>query len=199
MTTETNQPASAATEPKTGEVLEQPKTQQVAPPASDTPAEEWDPKRAMETIRTLREIEKKAKADAKELEKLKAEEQKRKDAELTEVERLKKQADELAKQKVELELSILRRDVIAETGLPAVFAERLKGATKDEMLADAKTLKDALPQTKQPGQTVTNPGNASQTETEAQMRERLFGKPARIFDINEIKKGGGGVVFNTKE
>lgn len=199
MTTETNQPASAEPlEPKTAQPLDASANVPPAPPASE-PEEAFDKERAMNTIRQLREVEKKAKADAKELEKLKAEEQKRKDAELTEVERLKKQADELAKQKVELELSILRRDVIAETGLPAVFAERLKGATKDEMLADAKTLKDALPQTKQPGQTVTNPGNASQTETEAQMRERLFGKPARIFDINEIKKGGGGVVFNTKE
>lgn len=198
--TETNQPASAEPiEPKPTQPLEQPKTQQVAPPASETPAEEWDPKRAMETIRTLREIEKKAKADAKELEKLKAEEQKRKDAELSEVERLKKQADELTKAKADLELSIMRRDVISETGLPAVFADRLKGATKEEMLADAETLKKSLPQIKQPGQTVTNPGNASQTETEAQMRERLFGKNAKIFDLNEIKKGGGGVVFNSKE
>lgn len=197
--TETTQPASAEPiEPEKAQPLEAKPNTSPATPASEK-EEEFDKERAMNTIRQLREIEKKAKADAKELEKLKAEEQKRKDAELSEVERLKKQADELTKAKADLELSIMRRDVISETGLPAVFADRLKGATKEEMLADAETLKKSLPQIKQPGQTVTNPGNASQTETEAQMRERLFGKNAKIFDLNEIKKGGGGVVFNSKE
>lgn len=197
--TEKDQPASAEPiEPEKVQSLDAKLNASPATPASEK-EEEFDKERAMNTIRQLREIEKKAKADAKELEKLKAEEQKRKDAELSEVERLKKQADELTKAKAELELSIMRRDVISKTGLPAVFADRLKGATKEEMLADAETLKKSLPQIKQPGQTVTNPGNASQTETEAQMRERLFGKNARIFDLNEIKKGGGGVVFNSKE
>ena len=198
MSTETTQPASAAIEPEKVQPLEVKPNTPPAPPASE-PEEQFDKERAMNTIRQLREIEKKAKADAKELEQFKAEAQKRKDAELSEVDRLKKQADELTKAKAELELSIMRRDVVSETGLPAVFAERLKGATKDEMLADAEALKKALPQIKQPGQTVTNPGNASQTETEAQMRERLFGKPVKVFDMNEIRKGGGGVVFNTKE
>lgn len=193
MTTDNTQPASAVVEPEKVQPLESKANETPAPPASVE--EPFDKERAMDTIHKLREIEKQYKIDKKALEQLKAEEQKRKDAELSEVERLKKHADELTKAKADLELSILRRDVIAETGLPAVFADRLKGATKEEMLADAETLKKSLPQIKQPGQTVTNPGNASLNETEAQKRERLFGKQGNtIFDMESVKQMGGGVV-----
>lgn len=193
MTTDVTQPASAAIEPEKAQPLEQPVNVTPAPPASVE--EPFDRERAMNTIHQLREIEKKAKQDAKELERFKAEEQKRKDADLTEAERLRKQLDDVTKAKTELEMSVMRRDVIAETGLPAVFADRLKGATKDELLADAKALKESLPQLKQQSQPVTNPGNASPNETDAQRRERLFGKQGNtIFDMESVKQMGGGVV-----
>lgn len=194
MTDVLNQPASADAEPKKEQPLEQPKPEQVAPPASETPAEVWDQDRAMETIKKLREIEKQAKKDQREFERLKAEEQKRLEAQMTEAERLKKQADELAAQNAKLQADILRRDVIAEAGLPPALADRLKGSTKEELLADAEELKKLLPKQK-PNQSVTNPSGASIEETEAQKRERLFGKKTNVFDLKTIQAGGGGVIF----
>ena len=192
MTDVTNQPASADAEPKLEQPLEKP-AEQPATPASDT-VDEWDKDRAMATIQKLREIEKQAKKDQKEFERLKAEEQKRLEAQMTEAERYKKQADELEQTKTRLEAELLRRDVIAETGLPPQFADRLKGTTKEELTADAEELKKLLP--KQINQKVTNPGNASPDETDAQKRERLFGKQSNPMDIEFIKKQGGGVIWN---
>lgn len=160
-----------------------PTTETVAQPAAQsvtateaTPEEPFDKERAMSTIHTLREIEKKAKQDAKELAALKAEKQKQLDAQLSETERLKKQADELAAQNAKLQADILRRDVVAETGLPAVFADRLKGATKEEMLEDAKELMKALPA--QPAKptvkvSATNPANAGNQMTDSERRAFL--------------------------
>src|SRR5260221_13357608 len=77
-----------------------PEPQAVSPsPVPAEPVEEpFDKDRAMRTIQQLREIEKKAKQDNKELERLKADEQKRLDAQLSETERLTKQATELKAQ-----------------------------------------------------------------------------------------------------
>ena len=198
MTTETTQPASAVVEPEKVQPLEK-QAETPAQPASEV-EEPFDKERAMKTIEKLRAIEKQAKIDQKEYERLKAEEQKRQEAQMTEAERLKKQNEELTKKANDLEMSILRRDVVTETGLPAALADRLKGSTKEEMTEDAKKLLEALPkQSKQPVQTVTNPGGASPNETEAQKRERLFGKESSVFDIKTIQAGGGGVVWHNKE
>lgn len=170
-------------------------------PASEPPVEEWDKDRAMDTIKKLREIEKQAKQDAKEFQRLKADEQKRKDDLLSETERLQKQANDATAQIATLKADILRRDVVAETGLPAIFADRLKGTTKEEMIADAQEILKVLPQQPQPKTPprvpATNPANGNPNETEAQQRERLFGKSGNIFEIGAIREGGGGVVWNT--
>jgi len=193
-------------ETKATETVEEPKaepqavlenqTDQTATPASDE-TEEFDKERAMATINKLRDIEKQAVKDSKELARLKAEEQKRLDAQLTETERYKKQADELLAEKAKLQADILRRDVIAETGLPPQLADRLKGSTLEELTADANELLKLLPKTKS-NQSVTNPGGASSEETEAQMRERLFGKNDHPFDVKSIKAKGGGVFWPDK-
>lgn len=142
-----------------------------------TPATEevFDKDRAMNTIHVLREVEKKAKADAKELAQLKAEAAKRAEAEMTEADRLKKQAEEARAENERLKADILRRDVIAETGLPAVFAERLKGSTKDEMLEDAKEIMKAIPMAKPAQQKVaaTNPANGNTQMTDDERRAFL--------------------------
>jgi hypothetical protein len=174
-------------------------TDSQTPPTPPAATEEpFDKDRAMATIQNLRKIEKQAKEDAKELARLKAEEQKRIEANLSETERLTKQAKELADTNARLQMDILRRDVIAETGLPAAFAERLKGDTKEALLADAQELLKILPpQVKQPPHIpATNPNGANTTETEAQKRERLFGRSSNIFDANRAKEQGGGVVWN---
>lgn len=199
MSEEKNQPASADAQPQVVEQLEKPAPQQVAPPASEQPEEVWDQDRAMETIKKLREIEKQAKKDQKEFERLKADEQKRIEAQMTETERLQKQVAEFQQKNAELETNMLRRDVIAEIGLPPQFADRLKGSTREELVEDAKALAALLPKQSQKSQAITNPGNASLNETDAQKRERLFGKQSNIFDIKEIEAHGGGVVWHSKE
>jgi hypothetical protein len=192
--TEESQPVETTEQPKAEPEakLEQPKPEQVATPASETPEEEWDQARAMETIHKLREIEKQSKKDSKELARLKAEEQERVKAQMTETERLQAERDEFAKKAAKLEADIMRRDVIAETGLPPEFADRLKGDTQEELLADAKALAKLLPKPKS-NQSPTNPGNASTKETMEQMRERLNRVPD-IWNIDTIRQGGGGVV-----
>jgi hypothetical protein len=172
---------------------------QVAATTESTTEEAFDKERAMATIHSLREIEKKAKQDAKELTQLKAEKQQKLDAELSETERLKKQAEEAQQENARLKSDILRRDVVAETGLPAIFADRLKGDTKEAMLADAQEIMKALPQTKvNPKVPATNPANGEMVENDAAKRARLFGTQNNVFDIESIKAQGGGVVWNTK-
>jgi len=171
---------------------------QTNPTAPAVQEEPFDKERAMATINALREIEKQAKKNEKELARLKEAEQKRADAELSEIDRLKKHAEEIEAHNAKLQGDILRRDVIAETGIPAVFADRLKGTTKDEMLADAQEIMKALPQKSAPNLPPTNPSSGQGAETEAQKRERLFGARNNLFDIKSIEAGGGGVVWHNK-
>lgn len=183
---------------------EKPNAEMVEPKAQaaeetvETPADEWDKERAKSTILKLREQEKQYKKELKELEQLKAEKAKREEAEMTEAQRLQKQNEELANHNAKLQADILRRDVIAETGLPVFLSDRLKGTTKEEMLADAQELLKNLPQAKQnPKLPPTNPANGELVETEAQKRARLFGRQSNVFDVNAIKEAGGGVVWNS--
>lgn len=185
-------------EKPTTETVETPA--QVAEVTEVTQEEPFDKERAMATINKLREAEKQAKQDRKELERLKAEEQKRNDAALSETERLTKQANELAAKNAKLEGDILRRDVISETGLPATFADRLKGATKEELLVDAQELAKSLPQLKvAPKLQPTNPGNTQTVSSEAQLRQLLSGNAVSVFDVNHIRANGGGVLDWTKK
>lgn len=172
---------------------------QVVTNTESTTEEAFDKERALRTIHAQREEMKEAKAQLKELATLKAEAAKRAEAEMTEADLLKKQAAEAKEENARLKSDILRRDVVAETGLPAIFADRLKGDTKEAMLADAQEIMKALPQQKvNPKVSATNPANGEMVETDAQKRARLFGTPNNIFDIKSIEAQGGGVVWNTK-
>jgi len=193
MEQEKDQPVETTEQPKAEPAAKlESQAEQSAPPASDE-TEEFDKDRAMETIKKLREIEKNARKNEKELARLKAEEQKRLDAQLTETDRLKKERDELAQEAAKLRSAMMRRDVIAETGLPPALADRLKGETQEELLADAQELLKLLPKQKNT-QSPTNPGDAKAAETEAQKKERLLGsQSADIFSMDYITRGGGGV------
>jgi hypothetical protein len=164
------------------------------------PVEEpFDKDRAMATIDKLRGIEKQHKQDKKELERLQAEEKKRADAQLSETEREKKRADELAAENAKIKSDLLRRDVIAEVGLPASFASRLQGTTKEELLADAQELAKTLPQLKvAPKVPPTNPANGGSVSTEAELRQTLFGGGSAKMDRATIEKLGGGIVWGNK-
>ena len=104
-------------------------------------------------------------------------EQQRKDAELSEVDRLKKEAETLRAQAQAAERAVLQRDIAAEVGLPATFAARIVGATRDEMLSDAKVMLEALPKPGKPITTgsATNPGSASAAEETYEQKKRRLG------------------------
>lgn len=172
----------------TGQVPAAPAQSTEAPVTSQTPnpAEEvFDKDRAMATINALREIEKQAKKNEKELARLKADEAKRQESELTELQRVQKQAAELQAERDKLALDLIRRDVIAETGLPPILADRLKGANKEEMLADAQELLKVLPakqetqQTQNPRVNPTNPGaGGNQISDEARRKFLGLSRPS---------------------
>lgn len=58
--------------------------------------------------------------------------------------------DDLTKQNGDLSADNLRLKVGYELGLPLAIAERLKGSTREEMLADAETLVELVSPTKRP-------------------------------------------------
>jgi chromosome segregation ATPase len=148
----------------------------------------------------LEEAERRAKNKAEEAErhfrkltKLEQEEAKRKEAEMTEIELANKRAQELEAKVRQLEISRLQHDIAAKVGLPAIYADRLKGETPEELEADAKLLLDAQPKQKAaPNSGATNPGEkAGANETWAQRKQRLEGAPPNIW-------AGGGVNWMEK-
>jgi dsDNA-specific endonuclease/ATPase MutS2 len=141
-----------------------------------------------ETVEELRarleEAERRAKNKAdeadrhfKKLAKFEQEEAKRKEAEMSELERANKHAQELEAQVKALQFKTLQQEIAGRIGLPSVYADRIRGETPEDMEADAKVLMDALPKPKAaPNTGATAPGsNASTGETESDKRKRLFG------------------------
>lgn len=74
-----------------------------------------------------------------------AEYEKLQDANKSEAQRLSDQMAALSTENASLKLDKLRADVAAEKGLPAKFARRLAGATREELEADAEELLETLP------------------------------------------------------
>ena len=149
----------------------------------------------------LEEAERRAKNKAEEAErhfrkltKLEQEEAKRKEAEMTEIELANKRAQELEAKVRQLEISRLQHDIAAKVGLPAIYADRLKGETPEELEADAKLLLEAQPKPKAaPNSGATNPGeNGKPEETWAQKKQRLMGQPGSVWD-------GGGVIWGPND
>jgi uncharacterized membrane protein YqiK len=117
-------------------------------------------------------------ANAKKLAKLEAAEQARQEAEQTELQKAQARAEKAEAEANEAKLAVLRRDAITNTGLPAAFADRLKGNTLEEMEADAKLLLAAIPAPVKPvppAVGATNPGAPGTGETEAERKKRLIG------------------------
>lgn len=162
-------------EPK-GEMPEA-EVQETEAQVENTEAEPFDEERAMATINKLRDIEKQAKKDKAELERLRKAEEERKKAELSETDRLKAEIQERDAKLNQLTIKAQQREVADRVGLPAIFADRIKGEKPEDMEADAKLLLEALPKGKSaPNSGATAPGeNASVGETEAQRLKRLFG------------------------
>lgn len=100
---------------------------------------------------------KRADALDKELKALRAESATRADAELSELERLKKENAELLSSKSASELQSIRLQVALEKGIPANLAARLQGDDYDSFAADADSLAELVT-----GKTVTPKADPSQ-------------------------------------
>ena len=133
----------------------------------------FDAARAQALIEKLREENKVARAAAKKLAELEAAEAKRKDAELSELEKANKKAAELEAELAQVKLREMRTRIGAEYKLPEALAKLLQGNDDNAMKAHAKELADALP--KQATLTPTNPGNGKEGITDAQRRAFLYG------------------------
>lgn len=157
--------------------------EQAQAPTPDVPlydGQPFDPDRAKALIEKLKGEKKDLLAKAKRADELEILEKQRKDAELSEADKLKKQLDEANAKLTTLETQALKRQAAEETGLPAGFVDRLQGSTLDEYKADAKALLEAIQKsTKQTGANLsaTNPGANSKPggETDAERRKRLIG------------------------
>lgn len=193
-------------------------------PETDAPADDFDKDRALATIKKLREFEKVAKAQAKELDELRAARKAADDATLSETERLKKRAAELEATVTAREAALAEREAAIAEAKRANLVIRLAGSLGAHDPADANILaavadvdpsdpgaakavqqaldglKKAKPYLfKAAGQVApVNPaGGGSPTgETDAQRRARLWGGGGNIFDPSTGRNLGGGVVIS---
>jgi hypothetical protein len=119
------------------------------------------------------------------------------DAEMSEMDKLKRQVTEYEAKIAQADRQNLQRKIAAEVGLPDVLALRIQGDDEEAMMEDAKALAATLPKKpSSPTLSATNPGNGqSPSETLAQQRQRVYGGGTDIFSPGEAAKLGGGVVF----
>jgi hypothetical protein len=177
-----------AAEPEAGEPKVEVKT--------DQDAEFWKGKASA--------MEKDAKKAFDKLARLEKAEKERADAELSETEKLKQKLAEVEKRAAEAERKALCQKIAAETGLPALLAERLQGDDEEAMRADAAKLLETLPKQPEPDKKIknpvinpTNPGGASVQETPEQKKARLhYTEKANIWDPEFVEKSGGGAYIS---
>jgi hypothetical protein len=148
-------------------------------------------------------MEKDAKKAFDKLTRLEAKEKERADAELSETEKLKQKLAEVESRAAAAERRALCQKIAAETGLPALLAERLQGEDEEGMRADAAKLLETLPKAepaKKPAAPVispTNPGGASTHETLEQKKARLhYGDHENIWSKEVVERTGGGLIIN---
>ena len=116
---------------------------------------------------------KRADAHDKELKALKAEAQSKADAELSELERFKKENDELRSGKTAADLQALRLEVALEKGLPANLAARLQGSDRESLETDADSLSE-LVASKPNGQVRSDPSQGAKPGTGSQDPGQAF-------------------------
>jgi hypothetical protein len=158
------------------EVEQTEETTQEETKVEETQEEPFDKERAMATIKNLRKFEKDATKLTKELEAYKLKEAADKLADLSEIDRLKIEAQEAKEKLAELTLKEQRREAAKAAELPDAFVDRIKGETLEEMIEDAKAMVAVLPAQKQKSNIgVTNPGNnaSGNQETTAERLRRL--------------------------
>jgi len=117
---------------------------------------------------------KRADALEKELKAFKLDAATRANAELSELERLKKERDELFSSQSAKELEAIRYKVALEKGLPANLAARIQGSDYDEMSADAEALAEMLPSGTKPSVPRADPSQGQKPTGNSQTPAEQF-------------------------
>jgi hypothetical protein len=112
------------------------------------------------------------KPKAKMAEELSEAEKKRKEAEMTELDRLTKQLEEAQAELKRSKLEVLKQAAAAKHSLPAELATRLQGETAEELDEDAAKLAKLIPKTPAPRELAqptqaANPGKQKPTRRSA--------------------------------
>jgi septal ring factor EnvC (AmiA/AmiB activator) len=151
------------------------------------------------TRKALKEANKEAAERRKRLETFEREQAEQEQDKLSETEKLTKALQDAQGKLQAYERQALQRQAAEKVGLPASLGIRLQGETLEELVSDAQSLMDAMPKQPKPTIAATNPGQASQGETDDQRRARIYGSGVNIFDPNFARQSGGGVFINKKE
>lgn len=113
-------------------------------------------------------------------------------------EQREQEIEQLKRQLAEAQTGALRTKIALELGLTPVLADRLKGATEDELRADAAELAKLLPAAPKPGQqkdTSALPGGAPAGKTEAQLRADFLSPSGRSTTAPPAQNEGDGLHF----
>ena len=154
----------------------------------------------------LKDANNEAASRRKKLEAYEAAETKRKEAEMTDLQKAQAKLAEYEAKTKAYEFEKLQAAAAAKAGLPAAYADRLRGETPEELEADAKLLLEAMPKAaakSTPAIPATNPGGATwrpDARAEGSTDARLVGgnrKPVRsgrgIYDNREIMEIRNGI------
>lgn len=115
-------------------------SQDIAPETDAPVADDFDKERALATIKKLREFEKQAKAQAKELDELRAARKAAEDAQLSETERLRKRTQELEQAVQAREAALAEREAAINEQRRANLAQRQAATLGAYDPADANIL-----------------------------------------------------------
>jgi hypothetical protein len=114
----------------------------------------------------------------KEAERLRLKEKEREDAQLSEIEKAKRDADEAKIELEKLRSAKVRADIALELGLPAKWVGRLQGDTEDELRADAAEILADLNKPKKPTPDASQGARTSALSEDDQFFESIYGKQA---------------------
>lgn len=183
------------TEPVEAEIAEQ-----ETPEAQEEPTPEAIAAELEDTRKALAKANREAAQRRKKLETYEKADQERKEAELSEMEKLQKQLADREAKLNELNLKELQRSIAEDVGLPPALAKRIQGDNEESMREDAKALLEAMPKKASIKSATTNPTDGKQGKTDDQRRAELYrGDMTDPFDAEAAKKHGGGVHFITSE
>lgn len=112
----------------------------------------------------------------KEAERLRLKEKEREDAELSEVDKAKRDADEARAELQRLRSAKVRADIALELGLPAKWVARLHGETEDELRADAAEILADLNKPRTPAPDPSQGPRTNALSDDDQLYESIYGK-----------------------